>query len=173
MKLEKDLKDIEVSLPLFDIMIGNLKKNISTRNPQIPEDKTTIVFNKLNDLSILLNSTQKELRKQIDSIEGDVYRFKFPAVDEKAMMKSIRSTLDFRFASGTINRDLALLEKMVSKTSELSLIFVNIPKYFDHPVYSKYKNKLHNIYLDFIEIANGFKTLVKWYKRLLELGYQS
>ena len=172
MKLEKDLKDIAISLPLFDIMVGNLKKNISTRNLQIPEDKTTLVFNKLNDLSILLKTTQKELTKQIDSIEGDVYRSKFPStIDEKEMMKSLRSNLDFKFASGTIKNDISVLEKILDKTLELKVLFSNTPKYFDHPVYSKYQNKLYRIYLDFINIENEFKTLVKWYNRLLELGY--
>jgi hypothetical protein len=166
MKLENDLKTIEVSLPLFDIMISNLKKNISTRNPQIPEDKTTIVFNKLNDISTLLKNTQKELKKQIDLIEDDVYRSKMPAVDEVAMKRFFR-----RSALGTIRSDLDVIEKIVSKNTELVILFSSITKYFDQPVYSRYENRLHNIYLDFIQIANEFKTLVKWYKRLLELGY--
>ena len=166
MKLENDLKTIEVSLPLFDMMIGNLKKNISTRNPQIPEDKTTIVFNKLEDLSTLLKNNQKELKKQIDSIEGDVYRSKMPAVDEVAMKRFFR-----RSTLGTIRSDLDVIEKIVSKSTELVLLFSSITKYFEHPVYSKYQNRLHEIYLGFIKIANEFKTLAKWYKRLLELGY--
>jgi hypothetical protein len=172
MKLEEELQNIEISLPLFDIMVGNLKKNMASNNPQITMDKTAIVIEKLNNVSALLNSFQKELRKQIDSIEGDTYRWQFPPVDEESMMKALRSHLDVRRASaGTLLRDKAILEKIISKNKELTLIFSSVPKYTTNTKYVKYEKVLHRLFMDFLLIVEEFKTLLKWYDRLIELGY--
>jgi hypothetical protein len=175
MKLEDELKNIEISMPLFDIMVGNLKKNMASNNPQITMDKTGIVIEKLNNVSEFLKTFQKNLRKQIDSIEGDTYRWQFAPVDEESMMKALRSTLGvnyFKRASvGTLIRDKAVLEKIIAKNKELVLIFASVPKYTTNTKYVKYEKVLHTLYMDFLLIVEEFKTLLKWYDRLIELGY--
>jgi len=151
LKLEEKLNNIKMSTDLFNIGLNSLKRNMNAYK-HIPEDKRKIVIEKLEVISSLLDLLGGSAKENIDWI--------FPKRDGWS-----------KWSSSNLKSDISLIKTTISKCDMLENMFLDIEKGIQKTEYVRYNDRLKKLFLDFLKIKSEFKTLLKWYERLIELGF--
>ncbi len=150
LKLEEKLNTIKMTTDLFNIGINSLKRNMNAYK-HIPEDKRKIVIEKLLQISELLDMLGGSVKENSDWI--------FPKRDGWSKWSSV------------LKSDMNLIRTTISKCDMIEEMFLDIEKGIQKTEYTKYNDRLKKLYLEFLKIKSEFKTLLKWYERLVELGF--
>ena len=153
-----------------------LRKMTDTDNlfsyPQIPEDKRQIMVDKLSAFLIKnqqfhtqMNSFQSLLRWKI--IHHNIVDSNDP---NRFLKKSyFRSRLS---SHGGLDADVEKIKKRIEDMDGGFLKFEKIQQsLFVEPALRKYYAPLGYKYNEFVEIYKEMKEILKWYQRLIQLGY--
>jgi hypothetical protein len=150
LKLEDKLNTIKMSTVLFNIAIGSLKRNMNAYM-HIPKDKREIVMDKLSKISSLLDVLEGGVKENTDWI--------------------FRKQDSWSKRASSLKSDISLINTTISKCDMVENMFLEIEKGIQKTEYVRYNDRLKKLFLDFLKIKSEFKTILKWYERLIELGF--
>ena len=141
--------------------------------PQIPEDKRMIMLDKLNSIVKKNRDLEYEMTKFHKMMWKKMVLFQTLIVDHADPNRFLKKSYFRRIADhGGLDADVKKLKERITKMDDCFPKFEKLQQtLFVEPELRKYYAPLGYKYNQFVEVYKEIKELLKWYQRLIQLGY--
>jgi len=140
---------------------------------QIPEDKRMIMLDKLNSIVKKNRDLEYEMTRFHKMMWKKMVLFQTLIVDHADPNRFLKKSYFRRIADhGGLDTDVKKLKERITEMDDCFPKFEKLQQtFFVEPALRKYYAPLGYKYNEFVEVYKEIKELLKWYQRLIQLGY--